>query len=185
VDTTRAHTLLDAERRRLKRWRDELNAERADMDAEGTGELSTIDQHLADSASDTAERDRIMSLLVTVDDALAEVADAAHRLDAGHFGRCASCGIDIPDERLEAVPATRFCREHQGYWEVTHPVLHPPGGPIPEDHGIDVEELMMARWGGRSDALPDDDRLGELDRFRPALEELDTEDALQEERHGY
>lgn len=185
VDTTRARTLLDAEHRRLMRWREELDAEHVDMDAEGSGELSTIDQHLADSASDTAERDRIMSLLVTVNDALAEVADAYHRLETGHYGRCASCGEAVPDERLEAVPATRFCRDHQSYWEASHPVLNPPGGPGPEDHGVDIEVLMMARWGGRRDALPDDDRLGEPDRLRPAWEELETEDALQEQRHDF
>jgi RNA polymerase-binding transcription factor DksA len=36
------------------------------------------------------------------------------RLDDGTYGSCQACGGDIGDERLEAVPATRFCIQHQG-----------------------------------------------------------------------
>jgi DnaK suppressor protein len=182
VDTTRARVLLDEEHQRLTRWRDELEAEHADMDAPGAGELSTIDQHFADAASDTAERDRIMSMLATVTEALAEVDAAKRRLATGHFGRCASCDETIPDERLEAVPATRFCHHHQGYWEATHPVLDAPDGPTPPDEGTEIERLMLARWRGRVDALPRDDVVGEPSDWRTALEELATEEALQEQR---
>lgn len=183
MERVRADALLRDEQARLIRWRDELEAEHDDMDRGGPGELSTVDQHLADSASDTAERERIMSLLGTVRQALAEVQDARLRLEQGHFGRCASCGEAIPDERLEAVPSTRFCHDHQGYWEATHPVLHAPGDPVPDDEAVDIERLMMAWWGGRADALPDDDVIGEPGTPGVPLEELDTESALQEDRH--
>lgn len=184
METIRARTLLEAERERLTRWRDELEAEHADMDREGSGELSTIDQHLADAASDTAESERVVSLIATVHDALVELDDAVHRLDAGHYGHCASCGSLIPDERLEAVPATKFCKEHQGYWEGARLLMHPPDSPLPENPRVDIEALMMHRWGGRGSALPDDDTIGEPGPGVP-LEEMDMESALQEERdHG-
>jgi len=38
---------------------------------------------------------------------------AAHRLDRGTYGTCQACGRPIGDERLEALPATRFCVEDQ------------------------------------------------------------------------
>jgi len=173
---------LAGESERLTAWRDELLAEHADLDREGAGELSTIDQHLADAASDTAERDRVMSLLGTVNDALSEVGDALRRLEAGRYGRCASCGVEIPQERLEAVPATKFCTAHQGYWEGDRLLMDPPESPVPESPGVDIEALMMYRWGGRASALPDDDELEEPGVPGVPLEAMESEDALQEER---
>jgi RNA polymerase-binding transcription factor DksA len=35
-------------------------------------------------------------------------------MEEGEYGICQVCGREIADERLEAVPATRFCREHGG-----------------------------------------------------------------------
>ena len=39
----------------------------------------------------------------------AEVLAALERLDDGTFGKCESCGQQIPIERLEALPAARLC----------------------------------------------------------------------------
>lgn len=36
---------------------------------------------------------------------------ALARIDAGTFGRCCQCGVDIAPERLEAEPAAVFCAE--------------------------------------------------------------------------
>jgi len=41
------------------------------------------------------------------------VQRALVRLAEGRYGRCDVCGGTIPDERLVAVPATRFCLSHQ------------------------------------------------------------------------
>lgn len=40
---------------------------------------------------------------------LADVEDALARIDAATYGRCADCGADIAEERLEILPATRVC----------------------------------------------------------------------------
>ncbi len=42
-------------------------------------------------------------------EALSDIEHALERLDAGTYGTCEECGIAIPFERLEAIPATRFC----------------------------------------------------------------------------
>ena len=42
-------------------------------------------------------------------EALSDIDHALERLDAGTYGFCEECGVAIPFERLEAIPAARFC----------------------------------------------------------------------------
>jgi DnaK suppressor protein len=42
----------------------------------------------------------------------AQVVAALERIDAGEYGRCAVCGKEIDDERLEIRPETDRCRDH-------------------------------------------------------------------------
>ncbi len=44
---------------------------------------------------------------------LLSVTRALHRIDAGTYGMCATCGNPIPMERLQANPAAEFDIEHQ------------------------------------------------------------------------
>ena len=59
---------------------------------------------------------RSLSVLNDMDDMAASEARAIHaalaRLDAGEFGLCVTCGDEIDDARLEAVPHTPFCKAH-------------------------------------------------------------------------
>ena len=75
-------------------------------------ELSTIDNHPADLATELFEREKDMALKAHNDDELVKVDAALGAMDAGTYGVCATCGVDIPYERLEAVPYTLFCIEH-------------------------------------------------------------------------
>ena len=115
-------------RRRLRDELDRLEAVRAALVGEGldrepasasVAEAGTIDQHPADHATETFEREKDLSLLADVEDEIAAVHRALQRLDRGRYGRCEACGRQIPDERLIAEPATRFCVEHQAATEVT------------------------------------------------------------------
>jgi RNA polymerase-binding transcription factor DksA len=69
--------------------------------------------HSADIASETFEREKDFSILEQVEAELADVQRALQRLDDGSYGSCEACHAPIPDERLEAQPATRFCVSHQ------------------------------------------------------------------------
>jgi len=89
-----------------------------ETEAESVGKLSSIDQHPADLGSETFERERELSLLEDLEAEIADVRRALVRLDRGGYGRCQACGRQIPDERLSAVPAARFCFEHQAAAEV-------------------------------------------------------------------
>jgi RNA polymerase-binding transcription factor DksA/ribosome-associated translation inhibitor RaiA len=114
-------------RRRLRDELDRLEAVRAALvgealdeepASESVGEVATIDQHQADLGTETFERERDLSLLEDVELEIADVRRAFARVDRGTYGRCEACGAQIPDERLVAVPATRFCLAHQAATEV-------------------------------------------------------------------
>jgi len=76
-------------------------------------EPASYDQHTADLGTDTFDRERDLSVLEQVEAELADVEHALARLDDGTYGTCEACGKTIPDERLEAMPATRFCLADQ------------------------------------------------------------------------
>ncbi|HWI05534.1 MAG TPA: TraR/DksA C4-type zinc finger protein [Acidimicrobiales bacterium] len=55
------------------------------------------------------ERELAEAGAARVHEALADIDHAIARLDAGTYGACEECGLAIPFERLEAIPAARFC----------------------------------------------------------------------------
>lgn len=78
---------------------------------ESLGELSLIDNHPADIATevyersrDVAQHDRLVHRVEAIDVALA-------RFDQGEYGVCEHCGHEIPVERLDALPYTTVCTE--------------------------------------------------------------------------
>src|ERR1700694_5894243 len=42
-----------------------------------------------------------------------QIDDALLRMDEGSYGVCESCGLEVAEERLEAMPFTRLCRDCQ------------------------------------------------------------------------
>lgn len=111
--------MIDTERFRaeLEQHRDRLQSTIAHHDignsslTEETGELmsSSADNHLADTASETYERELDEGLEEDAQAQLREVEAALGRLEAGEYGTCSACGKAIPVERLEAVPWTTLC----------------------------------------------------------------------------
>jgi DnaK suppressor protein len=113
MDKATAAKRLEEERTRLQGIREGIQRERDDAIADAGGELSSVDQHPGDSGTETFEMEKNVSLLEQVDDELLEVEAAVQRLERGSYGTCQVCGRPIGDERLEAMPATRFCVEDQ------------------------------------------------------------------------
>ncbi len=116
----------DAARSQLGAERDRLATVKAGLEADGVGveteseslsELSDLAQHQADIGTETFDRERDLSILEQVEAELTDVERALRRLDDGTYGTCEACGKPIEDERLKAMPAARYCLEHQAVAE--------------------------------------------------------------------
>jgi RNA polymerase-binding transcription factor DksA len=114
VNKAKARKRLDQERTRLEGVRDGIRREQGEgPGADAAGELSSVDQHPGDLGTETFEHEKNISLLEQVESELVEIEAALERLDRGSYGTCQACGRPIGAERLEALPATRFCVDDQ------------------------------------------------------------------------
>jgi RNA polymerase-binding transcription factor DksA len=106
---------LDARRAELAALRVRLvqASEFVDLADDSGAELTSSagDQHLADHASDTFERELDESLEENAEEIIREVDAALKAIDEGTYGTCAACGREIPEERLAAVPYATLCVE--------------------------------------------------------------------------
>jgi DnaK suppressor protein len=111
MDTAHARELLARERARAER---ELAGLTDDADG---GELSHVDQHLADGGTELFERERDAGLAEQLREELAAIERAEQRLADGSYGRSVESGEPIPDGRLEAVPWAERTVEEQAAHE--------------------------------------------------------------------
>jgi len=92
--------------------RAQLTAERERVSGELRAigvDRSSYDEGFADSGQVTAERGEVDALSGTLRETLLEVDAALGKLEAGTYGQCESCGEDIAEDRLDAMPAARLC----------------------------------------------------------------------------
>ncbi|HZG36572.1 MAG TPA: TraR/DksA C4-type zinc finger protein [Gaiellaceae bacterium] len=110
IDTDRFRAALLKEREQLQSQIEHHDIGTSDLTGE-TGELvsSSADNHMADTASETFERELDEGLEEGAARRLREVEDALGRIDDGTYGSCATCGNPIGEERLEAVPWATLC----------------------------------------------------------------------------
>ena len=102
--------LLD-ERERVRAAIEHLHAENPGSLEDETGELvsSSHDDHLADMATATFDREVAETLENNETAVLAAIEGALKRIDEGTYGTCRRCGTQIAEERLEAIPYAEFC----------------------------------------------------------------------------
>jgi RNA polymerase-binding protein DksA len=72
-------------------------------------EEETYDNHLADSATATLNREIDYTLEENAEHVLTAINDALRRIEDGSFGTCGRCGKPIAEERLEAIPYANRC----------------------------------------------------------------------------
>ncbi|MFZ1890431.1 MAG: TraR/DksA family transcriptional regulator [Candidatus Binataceae bacterium] len=97
----------------LAEMKDKLHGElEAELRAEREGNKDEgMDTY--DLASE--ERDREINFILSDRERVKvkQIDDALERLDDNTYGVCESCGLEIAEERLNAMPFTRLCRDCQ------------------------------------------------------------------------
>lgn len=105
-----ARARLEAVRAEFMGTVDGLRERLATPQRESGGEISAgVDQHPADAATETADRELDVSREAMFEARVAQIDDAFRRLEDGTYGTCVVCGTEIPAERLEILPDTPYC----------------------------------------------------------------------------
>jgi RNA polymerase-binding protein DksA len=104
VNTDRFRELLLEERRRVSEALDYLHEENS-----GSQDDEVPETGLADTATVTLDRELDYSLEENSSRVLEEIDAALKRIEDGTFGECTSCGKQIAQERLEAMPHATKC----------------------------------------------------------------------------
>ncbi len=111
VDLEEAKKNLEEERRRLSGARADLEpeVEQEPAGGEAGSELSSVDQHPAEQATETFEREKDLSIENNIRDLLRKIEGALKRMDAGTYGLCERCGKPIEKARIKALPYAELC----------------------------------------------------------------------------
>ena len=93
--------------------------EAARTNMEDDGDLTSYTQHPADEGTDAMEQEKALLLLSAEGQRLQQIDEALRRLykEPETFGTCSECGNEISMERLELIPWTTLCRDHQAEQE--------------------------------------------------------------------
>jgi RNA polymerase-binding transcription factor DksA len=114
LDAKQARKLLRKEKQRIQHELEELRADR------GERELSSVDQHPADTGTELFEEERVRSMIDRLEHELGAVDRAMQRIEDGTYGLSVESGVRIPDARLEAVPHAERTVDEQARFEAAH-----------------------------------------------------------------
>jgi RNA polymerase-binding protein DksA len=113
VDTSRFREALLDERRRVAAAIQNLHEDHPGSISDESGEDAVYDNHLADTATETYDRELDYTLEENSEHVLAEIDAALKRIEDGTYGICTNCGKQIAEERLEARPWATLCIDCQ------------------------------------------------------------------------
>lgn len=137
----RLDEMRDAEIENARKLKDGMRATMKDS----TGELSSYDNHPADTGDTSFEREKDLGLILLTEDRLAMIAEALDCIENGTYGLCESCGREISAERLEVIPYTNLCQDCKQKNEelerhirpIEEDVIRPPFG------GLDLHKEFL------------------------------------------
>jgi RNA polymerase-binding protein DksA len=110
LDTEQFRELLLERRRAVVEAIDYLHKQNRGSLEEETGDLAVgQDQHLADIATETVDREIDYTLEEHDERMLGDIDAALKRIEDGTYGVCVTCGAQISPERLEAMPWATLC----------------------------------------------------------------------------
>src|SRR6185295_13304895 len=93
---------------------DGLEGETRGNGGNGSGDQSSVPDHMAELASDASEKAFSYGRMESQTEELKEIQDALERNKDGTFGSCENCQQRIPKERLKAITYARLCVKCQG-----------------------------------------------------------------------
>ncbi len=138
--------LMEQFRQRLVQERQEIRERITHMEEgalevpiqDSISELSMYDNHPADLGTETFERSKDIALREAAQIHLAKIEDALTKIKEDAYGKCDTCGTEIPLERLEAMPATTMCIK-----------CKEKGEQLPDRHPRPIEEdVIVPPFGG-------------------------------------
>jgi DnaK suppressor protein len=108
LDSKALRERLQEERERVLEEISELDADLSKSLGDSSGE-SPYDQHMAETAGATLDREIDLTLEENARAALAKIDRAMHKLEEGTYGQCDKCGKPIGEGRLEIAPYATLC----------------------------------------------------------------------------
>ena len=108
VDVDRFRELLQEERQRVVDAIEYLHKENPGSIEDET-EDETTDDHLAETATATLDREIDYTLEENSENVLSSIDGALARIEQGTYGTCVNCGKPISEERLAAIPWATTC----------------------------------------------------------------------------
>jgi|SRR4051794_5761693 len=112
INTEKFRKRLLAERERIEQqMRRVESTDEADSQEDAVGELSHYDDHMADAATETFEREKDMAIEESLRLLLEQVNAALVKVDDGTYGQCDRCHKPIAPGRIEALPYATLCIE--------------------------------------------------------------------------
>ena len=108
VDVERFKDLLEEERRRVVDAIEYLHKENPGSIEDETDD-ETTDNHIAETATVTVDREIDYTLEENSEHVLGEIEGALKRIDEGTYGTCLNCGKPIAEDRLAAIPWATYC----------------------------------------------------------------------------
>jgi len=109
IDTSRFRDALLEERQRVAAAIENLHDDHPGSMTDESGEEAVFDNHLADTATETYDRELDYTLEENAEHVLGDIDAALTRIQDGTYGTCTNCSKPIPEERLEARPWATLC----------------------------------------------------------------------------
>jgi len=90
---------------------DELTSRLNDIEKDTHHKDSPVSADFAEQATETENDEVLAALEAETNATIANIKNSLKRMEEGNYGVCASCGIEIPEERIKALPYTDKCFE--------------------------------------------------------------------------
>lgn len=96
---------------------------------DASGDLSGYTLHMADTATDSYDREFSLGLATNAQQIMYDIEEALKRIEEKGFGDCLSCAKSISRRRLTAIPYASLCIECQAKEETKRRGAAPSGPP--------------------------------------------------------